>query len=759
MVPAFLRCESHPGRLLVEHLLDVRGRLGGPLLQLAALCHDLGKATEYFQGYLNNRPPADLRLKQHARAGAEVLLELLWERSETSQAMAPEQVLLLYLFVRRHHGALDDLLDAIPARDELLTKQFGALDRSGLTDWLAKQGHRPRDCSDRDRTGLRVRALRSLKAERNSGTDMARFQQALGEFGQLIEADRDSAGAYSEGFFDFEPRYSSNKVDAYKMQIEAQQGQAIGLMRSQLYANAKRAARGRPARQASIWTLTSPTGSGKTLAALQWSLQRREARIASGLPNCPVIYALPFTSIIDQNVAILREVLGTGPVDESSLSIHHHLAEPGFWAKKGEESLAQSWTEGWRADFVCTTFVQVVNALFHATCWDARRMAHLTGGILILDEVQAVPAHLWPVIRESLLSLSTNFGTDVLLMTATQPAIFDPKEAIEVAPEQSAESSVFDRYDLFADVKAEIELADIAEKVRTCVVEQGARNCLIILNTIREAFDLFILIETSGWAQPCRCFHLSTNLRPKDRKKILGEIASRSEGIIVVSTQVVEAGLDLSFDVVVRAVAPLDCIVQAAGRSNRHGSDHRGRVHVVRLKGNSGARIYGNTHMDVAMSTYQKIGSDAVPEPELRSQVSQYFLELKQRISHGRARAILDAVQMMEFASLRGEGPGKDADKKRVTLIEDQYDRIPHFVETDVEDRMVWQRFQAALGDERSKRRRAIRMLRNELGQRIVEVPSKFAARTEPDPKTGLVYVDAATSGQFYSSVTGWRRC
>src|SRR5205823_2212853 len=114
-----------------------------------------------------------------------------------------------------------------------------------------------------------------------------------------------------------------------------------------------------------LWSLTAPTGAGKTLAALGWALRRREMRIAAGLLPCSIIYALPFTSIIDQNAAVLRRVWEGGEPDESTLAVHHHVAEPGQLSKSGEQSLARSWVEGWRADVVCTTFVQVVNALFH----------------------------------------------------------------------------------------------------------------------------------------------------------------------------------------------------------------------------------------------------------------------------------------------------------------------------------------------------------------------------------------------------------
>lgn len=761
MARAFAQCESHPGRPLADHLVDVSGRLSEPLLRLTALCHDAGKASLYFQEYLSNRPPGDGRLKQHSHLGAELLLEVLWEAFHSGVEVDASRLLLAYSFVRRHHGALDDLADAASATEEqkkVLVLQRDALDEAGLFAWLAEHGHGRRQCGDAEKTGLRVKAQRALRADDVPAKCMARFQRALCNFGELIESDRDSAGGFEKGYFQPTSRYGLSRVEAYRASLPEGSG-IINQVRNRLFSGATAAAELRSEEGGGLWTLTSPTGSGKTLAALGWAFRRREVRGAVGRRNGPVVYALPFTSIIDQNAAVLRSLYGKEQIDESILSVHHHLAEPGFWMERGEESLARNWTEGWRADCVCTTFVQVVNALFHATAWDARRMSHLAGGILVLDEVQSVPARLWPVIRESLRSLSTEFGADVLLMTATQPAIFEEREAIEIAPREIAVERVFNRYDVLAEPGEATELTGAAEIIRQELVDGRARDCLVILNTIQEALDLFALIGGSNWATGYRQFHLSTNVRPKDRRRILREISAGRAPTILVATQVVEAGLDLCFDVVLRALGPLDSIVQAAGRSNRHGSGPRGRVRVLRVRGDSGNKVYGSVHMDVAASLYREIAGVIVPEPELQRHVSRYFQELKRRVSQDPARAILKAVQMMEFASLRGEGPAKDVENKRVVLIEDQRDRVAHFVETDESDRAVWEQFQAALRlQNRWERLRAIRALRGEVGERTVEVPRRHALQREPDRSTGVIYVDAAAARDVYSTVTGWRR-
>ncbi len=151
-------------------------------------------------------------------------------------------------------------------------------------------------------------------------------------------------------------------------------------------------------------------------------------------------------------------------------------------------------------------------------------------------------------------------------------------------------------------------------------------------------------------------------------------------------------------------------------------------------------------------------GSTVVAEPQLRAFVQRYFKELDSRISHDRASKIFQAVRMLEFAALRGEGHDRDREAKRVQLIDEQFARVPHFVETDDSDSYVWAELNTALAirDPRVRRKR-LRSLRNQVGQRVVEVPARDSLECEPDAKTGFVHVPLSVSTQHYSVQTGWR--
>jgi CRISPR-associated endonuclease/helicase Cas3 len=751
---AFLQCESHPGRLLTDHLLDVGSRLSAEL-RVVGLSHDLGKATEYFQHYLAGDKGIDPKLRRHALLGAELVLEILARKLDES-AVSPEQALLAYSYVKRHHGALDNLLDFCePDAMEAcrLACQRGGLDQEGLLGWLREQGCAGRPLAPTERTGMRFRTRQILRAA-SEAEGMARFQRALCGFGEVIEADRDAAAGYPLAYFVRDPRFKLEKIDRFRASLPNHGSSTISELRNAIFESALEGARRGGASSGHLWTLTAPTGSGKTLAALAWALERRAQRLSIGCPNCSIVYSLPFTSIIDQNAAVFSGVYGETDLDESILSVHHHTASPGPLATTGEESLARIWTEGWRADVVCTTFVQVVNALFHATGQDSRRMQRLAGGILILDEVQAIPAELWRPVRIALESLAMTFGTDVLLMSATQPGLL-PSDATELVAQPLAErfAEIFDRYDVSFELGAALTIDNLADDLRRIISDPDAPNCLVILNTINEALDLFRLVDQSDWHREIGVVHLSTNLRPKDRRSILTEIGGRRPARhILISTQVVEAGLDLSYGLVIRALAPIDSIVQAAGRANRHGGERRALVRVIELSGDSASRVYGSMHINTARSVLR--GRRRLREGEMAEVVRDYFRELGSRKSESRAREILDAVRMMEFAFLRGEANDSRNKLKHVYLIEELPGRVPHYIAMDAEDVRVWSDFLSALESGNFGQLRRLRAL---IGDRIVEVPSHSRAG-DPDARTGLVYVDPATAQTLYDSRTGFRR-
>lgn len=774
MVRSFHQCESHPGRLLTEHLRDVAIRASSmlpsdPWPPIYGLFHDVGKATSYFAAHLNGEN-TDRRLSHHAALGSTLLLLALTSSDSVRGGLGSIECLdlaMAHLAVRGHHTGLKDLVSSLDApshfEKETLEKQLCSMDLIGLNQWLGDKGLGPADPARLDNQfwlGYRIAVRRLLKQTIGDEAAMERLQRALLRFGVLIDSDRDSAAEIDTTRSRSSFQLKSKHVDDFRVSHQfAGSERALQSLRNELFSTTCSKAAISP-NNGGIFTLTAPTGSAKTLAAIGWASKRREVRAVGGRGTGPIIYALPFTSVIDQNAQVLRSIIdGAGGGDiPGALAEHHHLADFGIVKSEGDQ-IAHLWAEGWRADVVCTTFVQVVQALFHGACADARRFRRLTNATLILDEVQAIPVELWPLIRTSLRSLSCNFGVDVLLVTATQPAIFRGiTESTELVPEtlRHAASSTLDRYDAKFDTESETTLRELAQSVAAGGCSRVDRS-LVVVNTVREALDLFALLSElreRGDLGDCSVVHLSTNLRPKDRRKILFDLMRSQEPCILASTQVVEAGVDLSFDRVYRANAPIDSLIQSAGRCNRHAKGMRGKVFVVELTGCTNRHIYGAVHMDVARRVGQDFDGRWLREPELVDAVTNYFHELSQVASQERSDVIMSAVEQLEFGSLRGLG---DAGKA-VVLIGESQNRVPHFVETDEEDSALWSDLVTALNALDNRERRArLRRLRTQVSARVVEVPKRYAAG-EPGIETGMVHIPMREATKYYDAETGWRR-
>jgi len=332
-----------------------------------------------------------------------------------------------------------------------------------------------------------------------------------------------------------------------------------------------------------LFSLTVPTGGGKTFSSLAFALEHAKRH---GLKR--IIYVIPYTSIIEQNAEEFRKFLGSKAVLE-----HHSNFDPASFFKKGEEKAdddIEQWkkaTENWDAPLVVTTNVQFFESLFHHRSSRNRKLHSMMDAVIILDEAQMIPTeYLLPSIT-ALRVLSEQYNSSVVLCTATQPALDKSEDfpqglegvrEIMENPKELFEKKVFKR------VKVEIEetpltVDELAERMRE------SNRVLTVVNTRNQAREIFeALGEDEG------NFHLSALMCPAHRLQIINnETKVRLKDgddtpCRVVSTQLIEAGVDIDFPIVYRAETGLDSIAQAAGRCNREGKlNEPGRVIVFQL--------------------------------------------------------------------------------------------------------------------------------------------------------------------------------
>ena len=378
-----------------------------------------------------------------------------------------------------------------------------------------------------------------------------------------------------------------------------------------------------------VFRLTVPTGGGKTRSALAFALRHG---VAHGLRR--IVVAVPFTTITQQTAAVYRAIFG----DDRVVLEHHSAAMDGAGPAGGDEdgfSEEAVWqrlaAENWDAPVVVTTTVQLFESLFSNRRSKTRKLHNLAGSVIILDEVQALPAGLLSPILDGLRQLTEQYGASVVLSTATQPAFelikeFRETDAAEIVPDPGRhfESLRRVRYE-WRDEPA--EWTEVAGWMRE------ERSALAIANTKRHAMELLDALGDPD------ALHLSTLLCGAHRNEVLEEVRKRlaaGELCRVVSTQVVEAGVDLDFATVFRAEAPLDAIIQAAGRCNREGKlDEPGKVVVFASEDGKLPRGAYETGRDTAREVRALLPGAA---PDDLQVLSAYFERMAERIpadSHG----------------------------------------------------------------------------------------------------------------------------
>jgi CRISPR-associated endonuclease/helicase Cas3 len=573
--------------------------------ELIGLLHDLGKFSAEFQNYLKSavellNPDEDefvdargLKGKvDHSSAGA----QYVWRELSSQGALGPIVGQILALCIASHHSGLIDCLSTDPNRpvEDAFSKRMNKMDmRTHLDEALGKadtailakaqeliaQPEMLQGIQSAIREIIRAapeKSDRSIIAQQQIGL-LVRFL-----FSCLIDADRiDTA--------DFEsPRQArlrmSGKYANWETLIDRlenhlavlQPRHPIDLLRQDISRHCHEGA----SRRKGIYTLTVPTGGGKTLASLRFALHHAKKH---GLDR--VIYVIPFTSIIDQNATVVRSILEPDGTDPGSVLLEHHsnlTPEQQSWRGK-------ILSENWDAPVIYTTSVQFLETLFGAGTRGARRMHQLANAVLIFDEIQTLPVNCVHLFNNAINFLADQCGSTVILCTATQPLLdkVDPRKGAIRIPKGNELMPDVKR--LFDDLKrvevinrrkpggwAMEEIAALAQKE---TAEAG--SCLIIVNTKNAAQTLYRLIRQQvGTA----VFHLSTSMCPAHRKIILAEVRerlARLEPTLCVSTQLIEAGVDVDFGAVIRFTAGLDSIAQAAGRCNRNGIRDIGYVHVV----------------------------------------------------------------------------------------------------------------------------------------------------------------------------------
>lgn len=530
---------------------------GERLAHLAGLWHDVGKFSDAFQDYLRAAQLGDYH-------SAEVRGKIDHTSAGAQHSVSSVEVLghLLAYAIAGHHAGL---LDAI--------KEGASLDgrlRKKIEPWAHGLAALPTaECPEPPAI------LRSALARRGTDPDGAAFSCAFFVrmvFSCLVDADfLDTEAFVDPARTRNRPTWPADILERLQSTLDDHLGRfgqprsRVDVERAKVLAACRAAANGTPG----LFSLTVPTGGGKTLSSLAFALAHARAH---GLRR--VVYVAPFTSIIEQNADVFRKVfepLSAAGVPDPVIE-HHSALDVG--SETFESRLA---SENWDAPLVVTTSVQLYESLFASRSSRCRKLHNLARAVIILDEAQKLPVDFLKPCLFALRELAASYGTTVVLCTATQPAIHRRPDFVigldgvrEIVPDPTGLHLALKR----------VEVTNLGQLGDDDVISRvlDERQALCIVNTRRHARLLF-----DGVRDHPGVIHLSAAMCPQHRTEVLTLVRQRlhaGEPCRVISTQLVEAGVDLDFPVVFRSMAGLDSIAQAAGRCNRNGKVTLGRTFV-----------------------------------------------------------------------------------------------------------------------------------------------------------------------------------
>lgn len=557
--------------------------------KLIGILHDMGKETKVFDSYIHysSKNPDDKSLKgsvDHSTAGAKFIYDNFYNTSDQYQKLTAQ---IISLAICSHHGGLIDCLDLNGM--DIFTNRMNTDKEIYYDEALSNFKAECMELTDiNDLFYKSKQEIKSILTKINNIDMSAKFGQfAAGLlvkylFSCVIDADRYDTYTFIEGKVQQQNINKPTLWNELANRLETklnnfQKSNKIDLLREEVSMSCKSFAENKPG----IYQLSVPTGGGKTLSSLRYGLNH-----AKKFNKDRIFYIIPFTTIIDQNAKEIKEILG-----HEDLILEHHS---NLIVDNDQEDY-KLLTERWDSPIILTTMVQFLDTLFSGGTQNIRRMHNLANSVIIFDEIQAIPIKCINMFNSTINFLSYVCNATIILCTATQPLLSTTKMPLKLSdhpniiPDIHTKFKQFKRVNLVDSCITGGYSADLLKDFILDVMNK-VESVLVILNTRNSAKEIFNLLKEENKNLPKEkqylIFHLSTNMCPAHRMKILEDMRKilGHQRIICISTQLIEAGVNISFGCVIRSLAGLDSIAQAAGRCNRHGETNCSDVYIVNIE-------------------------------------------------------------------------------------------------------------------------------------------------------------------------------
>lgn len=676
------------GQLLVDHLRGVRdialktnefhGLSGETDDIISTICmgHDFGKASIYFQKYLKGEYSAEL--KNHGEISAYFTYYLLPEPWKLTGFMC----------VKKHHGNLEPSI----AFFETNSKQLNDISK-GMQKHVEElnciygQDISPFFEQIKDESFLRRPRLDYRKKVNKTSVEDFIWIQYL--WSLLLTADKTQlirGTAYENKtnvFEDYVKRYQEKIKEELIRKWTSVEKTKLFCIRNQIYREVMDSILSADLKSNHIFSINVPTGTGKTISVYgaAFKLLERIYSESKGNIKPTIIYTIPFTSVIDQNYHVLEDILKTNEIGqyESFILKHHSMTELKYndynekidEAKEYRNYDARFCVENWQSTIVTTTFVQLFDTIFQSGVNAVTNRFHkLAGSIIILDEVQAIPPKYYDIIEKIMETLCDKFNCYVISVTATKPLLL---QGVELVKNNEEMFKQLDRIQIENYTDQPMVLNDFSQIVKTDILKNPEKSFLIILNTVKSSLKILDDLRKSEELQVVgrEILYLSTEIHPARRLEIIQKIKIDSNAkYILVSTQLIEAGVDLDFDFVYRDFSTIDSINQAAGRANRNAINGKGIVRLYSLinENHNGKKfaqyIYPQPLLDATKEILKN--RKIIQEKDILDINKEYFSAVHAVKSKDPSKDLEEAIAALDFVKIR----------KLFKLIEEDYQKV-----------------------------------------------------------------------------------
>ncbi len=790
----FSELYSHPEKKLIDHLSNVSDRCVEKLnnthhslrllvpndilkkfIYISGFAHDLGKSTKYFQDYLfeeDEKAKSQMKNKPETNHSFISALFTYIIAKEFSKSVVSKNNLIstmpfyLFLVVKKHHG---NLKNAVPFKGEdseviishyqkdAVENQINNIDKYRFYEMIAILSEKisfnidVENLLDFENCKSSIRSIERDEKRSFKKLNKELYHYILFQFiySILLHSDKEDA-IFGKNPLPERFELNSKVVKLFKHKNFGQPITRMNKVREKIFIEADKSIQTLNLDK-KILSLNVPTGSGKTFTSLSCALELRE-RIKKETGSIPrIIYSLPFTSIIDQNYAVFEDILEHP--ETTVLLKHHHLADISYRSEISDFDTSESkfLTESWESEIIVTTFFQIFHTLFTNRNRMVQKFHKFAESIVLIDEVQAIPVKYWELVKEMLQKTSELLNTYFIFITATQPAIFKAGEFCELVKNKESYFKEMDRVDISFE-KEPLSLSAFIELCATTVVE-SEESFLFVMNTISSSIELFKEIEKLKLNADY--YYLATNIIPKERLQRIKNIKKSKNRKIIVSTQMIEAGVDIDVENVWRDFGPLESINQVCGRCNRNNGEKRGKVKIFRILNENNSNkpysdyIYGE--FPVAISETKKIleKDSQIPESKFLENISEYYKALSIKMSQQNSKDLITSLKQLKFQEIN------DSFK---LIDEQEYDRKDVFVEIDLNAEKIWQTYiQIRAMQNLFDRKNEFLKIKQQFNDYVVSVPSKFVA-SERVENSHVVHVSKEMVAKLYDEKTGWIR-